>query len=112
MHYQKIRSALVDFVEHSAAPSYVMYISQYPPPKRGNSSCLMVKMLDWGHKGTRSKTTHCQSGDPEEHAKPTFSPRNKWQHQKSITSIPSSAAFNRGQHYNFYSNAALPIQSL
>ncbi|GBM96647.1 hypothetical protein AVEN_240959-1 [Araneus ventricosus] len=60
-----------------------MHISQHLPPDHGNSFCLVVKMLDSGHKGFRFKATHFQSGDREEHATPTFSPTNRWQFQKS-----------------------------
>ncbi|GBM72076.1 hypothetical protein AVEN_266496-1 [Araneus ventricosus] len=61
----------------------LMYISLYPPPDRGNSFCLVVKMLDSGTKSIiRFKTTHCHSGDPDViNATPTFSLTTIWQHQ-------------------------------
>ncbi|GBN95736.1 hypothetical protein AVEN_47647-1 [Araneus ventricosus] len=47
----------------TVTPSYsVMYMSQYQPPDKGNSFCLVVKMLDSGPKGPRFKSTHCHSG--------------------------------------------------
>ncbi|GBL96721.1 hypothetical protein AVEN_111857-1 [Araneus ventricosus] len=35
-----------------------MYISQYPPPDKDNSFCLVVKIRDSGPKGRRFETTH------------------------------------------------------
>ncbi|GBO28277.1 hypothetical protein AVEN_82549-1 [Araneus ventricosus] len=74
---------LIRYVVHRAAPSYsVMDISQYLPPDHGNSFCLVVKMLDSGHKDPRFKSTHCQSGDPDViHATP-IRPTTRWQHHK------------------------------
>ncbi|GBM24660.1 hypothetical protein AVEN_272890-1 [Araneus ventricosus] len=43
----------------------LMYISQYPPPNRGNSFCLVDKKLDSGPKGPRFKSCYCHSGDPD-----------------------------------------------
>ncbi|GBN76751.1 hypothetical protein AVEN_75715-1 [Araneus ventricosus] len=42
-----------------------MYVSQYPPPDRGNSFCLVIKIRDSVPKGPRFKTTYCHSDDPD-----------------------------------------------
>ncbi|GBN60038.1 hypothetical protein AVEN_106963-1 [Araneus ventricosus] len=60
-----------------------MFISQYPPPDMGNSFCLVVSTLDSNPKCLRFQSTYCQSGDPEEHTTPTFSPTTRRQHQIS-----------------------------
>ncbi|GBL78302.1 hypothetical protein AVEN_42839-1 [Araneus ventricosus] len=60
------REDIVAIVVHRA-PSYaVMFLSQYPPPDRGNYFCLVVKIHDSGSKGPSFKSTYCHSGDPEE----------------------------------------------
>ncbi|GBN84305.1 hypothetical protein AVEN_121101-1 [Araneus ventricosus] len=71
------------------APSYsVMFISQYPPPARENSFCLVDSILDTGSIGLRLKSAYFHSGDPKEHETPTFNPTTRWQHQKNhINSI-------------------------
>ncbi|GBM39770.1 hypothetical protein AVEN_107182-1 [Araneus ventricosus] len=51
-----------------------MFISQHPPLNKGNSFCLVVKTRDSGPKVSGSKLRVCHSGDPEDHATPTFSP--------------------------------------
>ncbi|GBO01886.1 hypothetical protein AVEN_20847-1 [Araneus ventricosus] len=87
-----------------------MCISQYPRADLGNSFCLVVKIRDSEPKGPRfypaaKVVTHGQRT------------RNNFQSHyymaaPQITSIPYSATSTKWQHYNSYSNAALPIQSL
>ncbi|GBM46599.1 hypothetical protein AVEN_95597-1 [Araneus ventricosus] len=92
---------------------FLMYISQYPPPDRGNSFCQVVKIRESGPKGPRFKSTHCHSGNPDViHATPTFSPTTRWQHQKShhfhllvyspdgSTPIPTSTQFSQFKVYD------------
>ncbi|GBM34544.1 hypothetical protein AVEN_77511-1 [Araneus ventricosus] len=80
---EKFKRVVTSLVGRGVATNCVMFVSSHPPSDIGNSFCLVAKMLDSGSKGPRFQSSYCHSGDPEEHATPTFSPTTRWQHQKS-----------------------------